>query len=169
MEEFKNISIRGRMAYLLSSFESLLLHYNYDKEAWSGVLEKLWTFTEVQYIDDWMYEIAEYMPNSILNDTMEDAEYITEKEFVHLYKLYSNSNQDVILFLKIIYECGTCEIYSKLCDYSPNTLKKIEQAIGIMKKNNVAIVSIEEFKRYSFSECGGWGENFENKKLSKFI
>ena len=27
MEEFKNISIRGRMAYLISSFENVLLHY----------------------------------------------------------------------------------------------------------------------------------------------
>ena len=26
-----------------------------------------------------MYELAEYMPNSILEDTMEDAEYITEE------------------------------------------------------------------------------------------
>ena len=27
MEELKNISIRGRMAYLISSFENVLLHY----------------------------------------------------------------------------------------------------------------------------------------------
>ena len=116
MEELKNISIRGRMAYLISSFENVLLHYNCNKEEWRWLLEKLWSYTKIQYIDDWMYELAEYMPNSILEDTMEDAEYITEEEFKYLHRLYSNSNQEIHLFLKIIFECGTCELYSKLCD-----------------------------------------------------
>ena len=107
MEELKNISIRGRMAYLISSFENVLLHYNCNKEEWRWLLEKLWSYTKIQYIDDWMYELAEYMPNSILEDTMEDAEYITE-EFKYLHRLYSNSNQEIHLFLKIIFECGTC-------------------------------------------------------------
>ena len=75
MEELKNISIRGRMAYLISSFENVLLHYNCNKEEWRWLLEKLWSYTKIQYIDDWMYELAEYMPNSILEDTMEDAEW----------------------------------------------------------------------------------------------
>ena len=111
------------------------LDYYKGKEFMSRVvLEKLWSYTKIQYIDDWMYELAEYMPNSILEDTMEDAEYITEEEFKYLHRLYSNSNQEIHLFLKIIFECGTCELYSKLCDYSINTLKKIEQAVDIMKK-----------------------------------
>lgn len=35
----KNISIRGRMAYLISSFENVLLHYNCNKEEWRWLLE----------------------------------------------------------------------------------------------------------------------------------
>ena len=53
MEELKNISIRGRMAYLISSFENVLLHYNCNKEEWRWLLEKLWSYTKIQYIDDW--------------------------------------------------------------------------------------------------------------------
>ena len=136
MEELKNISIRGRMAYLISSFENVLLHYNCNKEEWRWLLEKLWSYTKIQYIDDWMYELAEY---------------ITE-EFKYLHRLYSNSNQEIHLFLKIIFECGTCELYSKLCDYSINTLKKIEQAVDIMKKNNVDLVDIKPFEKYSFND-----------------
>lgn len=116
-----------------------------------------------------MYEIAEYMLNSILEDTMEDAEYITEKEFKYLYKLYSNSNQEILLFLKIIYEFGTCEAYSRLCDYSPNTIKILDTAIDILKSHNIDLVDIEPFEKYSFHECDEWGECFENKQLSKFI
>ena len=50
-----------------------------------------------------------------------------------------------------------------------NTLKKIEQAVDIMKKNNVDLVDIKPFEKYSFNECSGWGNCFENNKLSKFI
>ena len=157
------------MAYLISSFENVLLHYNCNKEEWRWLLEKLWSYTKIQYIDDWMYELAEYMPNSILEDAVEDAEYITEEEFKYLHRLYSNSNQEIHLFLNIIFECGTCELYSKLCDHSINTLKKIEQAVDIMKKNNVDLVDIKPFEKYSFNECRGWGNCFENNKLSKFI
>ena len=170
MESLKNISIRGRMAYLICLFENLLLHYNCNKEEWGWILEKLWSYTKLQYLDAWMYELAEYMPNSILEDTtMEDAEYITEKEYKYLYNLYSNSNQEILCFLKIIFECGTCELYSKLYDYSPDTLKKIEQAMDIIEKNNIDSVDVKSFEKYSFSECDGWGNCFENKQLSKFI
>lgn len=157
------------MAYLICLFEELLLYYNCNKDEWRWVLEKLWTYTNIQYLDDWMYELAEYMPNSILEDTMDDAEYITEKEFEYLYKLYSKSEQEIHEFLNIIYECGTCELYSKLYDYSPDTLKWLEQAINILNKNNIDLVDIKPFERYLFSECDGWGICFENKQLSNFI
>ena len=79
MEELKNISIRGRMAYLIRSFENVLLHYNCNKEEWRWLLEKLWSYTKIQYIDDWMYELAEYMPNSILEDTMRMRNILQKK------------------------------------------------------------------------------------------
>lgn len=37
-----------------------------------------------------------------------------------------------------------------------------------MKKNNVDLVDIKPFEKYSFNECSGWGNCFENNKLSKF-
>lgn len=169
MEDFKNISIRGRMAYLICSFEKLLLYYNCDIDEWRWILEKLWTYTNIKYLDDWMYETAEYMPNSILNDSMDDVEYITEDIFKYLYKVYSKSNQEIHLFLNIIYECGTCELYSRLCDFSPITLEKLEEAVDILKMNNIDLVDVNPFKKYSFNECGGWGICFEGKQMSKII
>ena len=169
MEEFENISIRGRMAYLLCSFENLLLHFGCNKEEWKFVLEKLWTYTTIEYLDDWMYEIAEYMPNSILTDTMEDAEYITKSEFSKLYRLYINTNKEIKLFLENIFECGTCELYSRLCDNSPITLNLIEQAINILKRNEINLVNISIFKKYTYKECSGWGNCFEGRQLSKIV
>lgn len=167
--DIKNISIRGRMAYLICLFEKLLVYYNCDKGEWRRLLEKLWAYTNIRYLDDWMYELAEYMPNSILEDTIDDVEYITKKEFEYLYKLYSKSEQEILVFLNIIYECGTCELYSKLYNHSPDTLKWLDQAIDILNKNNIDLVDIKPFEKYLFSECDGWGNCFEDKQLSKFI
>jgi len=169
MNKLKNVSIRGRVAYLICSFERLLLHYNCEKEEWRSVLEKLWTFTTVEYLDDWLYELAEYMPNSIFEDTMEDAEYITEEEFDDLYALYSKTSQEILLFLEIIFKCGNCELYTKLYDYSPNTLKKIEEGIEILNANKIDLVDVKAFEKYSFDESDGWGECFDGKELSVFI
>lgn len=169
MEVLKYISIRGRVAYLLCLFENVLLHYNCNTEEWRWMLEKLWSYTTIKYLDDWMYELSEYMPNSVLEDTIDDAEYITESEYKDLYNLYSNSNQEILCFLQIIFECGTCELYSKIYDYSLNTSKKIKQANDIIKKNNINSVDIACFEKYLFSECDGWGICFENTHLSKLI
>lgn len=93
-------------------------------------IKKIWSYTKVQYLDDRMYELAEYMPNSIL----EDAEYITEKEFKHLYKLYSNSNQEILLFLKIIFECGTCDSLFEITFWTIKTLI-LSSASDLLDKN----------------------------------
>lgn len=169
MDKFKDVSIRARVAYLICSFERLLLHYNCKKEEWRGVLEKLWTFTTVEYLDDWLYELAEYMPNSILEDTMEDAEYITEDEFNGLYDLYSKTNQEILLFMEIIFKCGKCELYTKIYDYSPDTLKMIEEGIRILNACKIDLVDVNAFEKYSFDESDGWGECFEGKEFSVFI
>lgn len=169
MEVLKSISIRGRVAYLICLFEQLLLYHNCEKEKWINILQKLWSYTTVQYLDDWLYEFAEYLPNSVLEDTMEDAEYITEDEFNYLYHLYSKTSQDILLFLEIIFECGTCELYSKLYDDSPRTLMKVKEGIDILNMNGIALVDVNLFTKFSFDKCGGWGERFEGKNFSVFL
>lgn len=169
MEQFKDISIRGRVAYLICSYEKLLLYFNYDKNDWTSLLEKLWSYTSIQYIDEWMYELAEYMPNSILNDTFDGCEYIVEDDFYRLRDLYRQTNNDVLHFLDLIYQCATLEIYSKICDYSPLTIDIIQVAEDILVNNNISLVDVHSFRTYSFRYCNGWGEPFNGKQLSLFI
>lgn len=169
IEIIKNISIRGRVAYLICLFERLLLYYKCDKEEWKIVLEKLWAYTDAEYLDEWIYEFAEYLPDSILEDTMDDAEYITENDFYFLNKVYSKTAQDVLLFLRIIFNCASDEIYSTIYDDSPYTLKRVCEGIRILKTHRINIVSIEPFRKYSFKDLKGWGERFDGKSLSIFL
>lgn len=166
MNLLEKISIRGRMAYAICLFERLLLYYKYDEQDWLGILEKLWMYTSVKYLDDWMYEFAEWLPDSILEDALDDFEFITKEEYEHLYKLYNKSCLEIRLFIKIMFELGSIDLYSKLTDNSPNTLKKLEEAMDIFKTNNINIISSEPFRKYSFEERNGWGERFDGRSLS---
>lgn len=49
---------------------------------------------------------------------------------------------------------------------SPNTLKKLQEAIDIYEANNINIIFIEPFRKYSFQERNGWGERFDGRSLS---
>ena len=137
MYEFQKISIRGRMAYLVCSFKKLLIYYNCDIADWNIILDKLWKYTSVEFVDDWMYEMAEYLPNSIMEDEYKDVEYITEEEFFICKRLYSNVADDIKDMLQIIFELGTCEIYGKLINNSVNTLEKLNEGLLLLKKNNI--------------------------------
>ena len=165
MHAFKNISIRGRMAYLLCSFKKLLKYYNCSIDDWKIILEKLWKFTSVKYFDDWMYEIAEYLPNSIMEDSLEDVEYISEEEVVFCKQLYSNVADDIKEMIQIIFELGSCEIYGRITNSSNSTLEKLEEGVSLLKKNNITLIDVEPFKKYEFCENNGWGYPFDGKEL----
>lgn len=169
MEEFTEISLRGRMAYVLCLFERLLIYYNCKKEDWSWILEKFWKYTYIKYFDDWFYEVAEFLPENILEDKPEDFEYITENEYMILKKLYCKNPIEINQMMSLIFDLGTMESYSTLLNNSPNTLLIIQEAIDILQIKGIEPVSSEHFRQYQYSECNGWGKKFDGRKLSEFF
>ena len=169
MQEFQKISIRGRMAYILCLFERLLVYYKCTKEEWNWILEKLWEFTNIEYVDDWMYEIAEILPNSVMNDEPDELEFLTEEEFYRLKKIYVNNSEYINKMMEIVFELGTVEIYSRIVDYSPSTLSKLQEGISILQNLGIQRISVERFKQYHYEEANGWGRKFDGKELSIFL
>lgn len=166
-EKFKNISIKGRVAYGISCLERALICYSCTLKNWEWVLEKIWEFTSIEYLDDWFYEMAEFLPDSLLEDNEyipEEFEYITEKQFYILLELYQKeSNQVINQIFNLIFEMGTFDLYSRLENYSPNTLICLEKINNIMVLNNIELPSVANFIRYSYYENKGWGNSFEGK------
>lgn len=157
------------MAYLLCLFERLLIHFKCDKEQWKWILERFWQYTEYQYLDEWMYEIAEFLPNNILSDPYDAFEFITEEEYYLLKTLYQKNCTDINLMMNIIFDMGTSELYSRLENNSPYTLMKLQEAIKIVVKNNILLICPGIFEEYSFSQENGWGKCFNGKKWSLFL
>ena len=169
MKGLEKISIRGRMAYLLCLFEKLLIHFQCSKEKWNWILEKLWQYTEIQYLDEWMYEIAEFLPENILTDPFEAFEFISENEYQLLKETYKGNCTDINLMMSIIFDLGTTELYSKLEDNSPFTLSKLQDAENILNRNGIQLINIQPFEQYLYSKENGWGKCFNGKKFSVFL
>ena len=169
MKEFEKISIRGRMAYLLCMLEKLLLYYGCKKDEWSWVMKKFWNYTSVQYFDDWIYEISEYMPENIKSDEFEEFEEITFDEYIRLKKLYENLPEDISNMMNIIFEFASTVAYTRFLDNNPSTIKRLEKGMEILQKNKIDIVDYRQFEKYRFTEEEGWGKQFDGGELSMFF
>lgn len=65
-EDLKNISLRGRVAFGIRCFENALLALQYNVSQWRIVLDYLWSFTNIDFLDDWSGLIAEIIPENLL-------------------------------------------------------------------------------------------------------
>ena len=168
---FKDISIRGRVAYCISCFENVLLYYGCDKEKWKFVLEQLWSFMNVEYVDDWFYQTAEILPECILEDKYDEDpyEFIDKRMFYELYQLYDSSCEVIKKIIRLIFELGSRELYGRIQGYSESTIEILEKVIQLCKKESIQLPDIADYKKYSFSVKNGWGEKFEGRKLSKIL
>lgn len=172
-KEFKNISVKGRVAYGIRCLEQTLIYYNCSLENWKWIIEKIWGYTSVVYLDDWFYEIAEFMPDSILDDKdcyPEDCEYLSEEQFYRLVRTYSEDSNPVInRIIRLIFEMGTSDLYSKLEGCAQNSLDCLNKIMCIMVQENIELPSSTPFSNYSYKENNGWGESFDGKKSSLIL
>lgn len=105
-----------------------MIFYHCKNNVWIDVIKKLWDYTSIEYIDDWYYEMAEYIPDSLLETDYydkDDFEYLAETDFRTLKLCYKESNIVLSKIFRLIFEIGTLEIYGKLENYSVVTLKKL--------------------------------------------
>ncbi len=146
-----------------------MIFYHCKNNVWIDVIKKLWDYTSIEYIDDWYYEMAEYIPDSLLETDYydkDDFEYLAETDFRTLKLCYKESNIVLSKIFRLIFEIRTLEIYGKLENYSVVTLKKLLEIIELMKKEKIKLLDEKPFLRYKYSEYGGWGERFNGQEIS---
>ncbi|BAU29063.1 hypothetical protein DFP93_10387 [Aneurinibacillus soli] len=172
MEKFKHISFRGRVAYGISCFENALIALKYDLNDWRVVLNYLWEFTSIQYLDDWNDVAVELIPENLLEFKAyeeEEFERLSKDEFVYLYNLYQNIDESIDTLLRAIYDLGISHVYTVIEGYGESSLKNLERLINFMIINNFPLPDIEPFLKSSIEENRGWGNKFEGAKLSKIL
>jgi hypothetical protein len=67
MTNLEGFSIRTRVGYATFCLELILTSREVKRnETWNLLLDKLWTYTNCDWLDDWQGEIVEYIPDVIL-------------------------------------------------------------------------------------------------------
>ncbi|KAA8756747.1 hypothetical protein [Paenibacillus sp. UASWS1643] len=172
MEQFKYISLRGRVAYGISCFENIILTLKYDVNDWKLVLNYLWEFTSTQYLDDWNEVVVELIPENLLEfQTYEEHEFerLSKDEFLYLFKLYQYIDRSINTSIRDIYELGISHAYSVIEGYGENSLNSLQKIINFMNHSNFPLPDIQSFLIYSIKENRGWGDKFDGTKVSKII
>lgn len=170
--DFKNISLNGRVAFSISCFENTLLTLNYNINDWRIVLECLWEFTSIQYLDDWSDKVGEIIPDNLLEfKTYEehDFEYLDEKSFEYLYNLYQNIDEKIDDVMTAIYNIGNSHAYSVIVEYGQKSLDELEILINYMTINNITLPDIKSFEKFSIEENRGWGNKFDGRSISRIL
>jgi len=172
INNFKEISLNGRVSYSISCFENTLRFLNYNVNEWRIVLEHLWEFTSIKYLDDWSGMVAEIIPENLLEFKLyeeHEFEYLDEKNFKYLYQLYQNIDEKIDFVMTSIYDIGTSHAYSRIEEYGQNSLDELEILINYMKKNNVPLPDVSPFEKFSIEENKGWGNSFDGKNISSVL
>ncbi|GAB5415973.1 MAG: hypothetical protein Crog4KO_07540 [Crocinitomicaceae bacterium] len=168
MDDFKNISLRARIAYSILCLNNVIREKEADnnlEKDWQLILDKLWEITEIEFVDEWMYSVSCRIPSSILEDPFDSNEDITEREFIALKNLYSNSDSVTLEIIELVYNLGTIEMYGRIEDCSPRTLDILEEIVTKLKYNNIELPNLAQFKKYTMNN-NGWGVTFNRADLT---
>lgn len=168
----KNVSIRGRVSFAIRCFENTLLKLNYNVNEWKMVLEYLWQFTSIEYLDDWEQIMCEIIPGNLLEfRTYEehDFEILDEKQFRYLYDLYQNIDKKIDYIMSEIYNIVAHHSCSSIEGYGESSLDELYILINYMNNNSIPLPDIEPFEKFSISENRGWGNKFDGKSISRIL
>lgn len=156
------------MSFCINCFEEALIFLKCDVNKWMSVLEDLWTFTSIEFLDDWSGLIAEILPKCILefNDYNDNYEYIDEEKYHYLHALYQNIDARLEKIIDYIFHLGESHAYSVIINSGPESLNALQKLIDHMNKNSLPMPDIEKYKFFSINENKGWGNRFDGKTLS---
>lgn len=68
-----------------------------------------------------------------------------------------------------IYNIGTSHAYSIIIEYGKKSFDELATLIRFMIDDNLPLLDIEPFLKYSIEENKGWGNKFDGTVLSKII
>ena len=171
MNNFENVSVVGRVAYGIMCAEEYLIH-KYQNKNWKIVFNDFWKITNLELWDEWMDEIIEIIPEYLFefNDYMSsDFEFLTETKYDELKKIYDNTNDDVNIILKMVYELANSHAYSSISKNGKESLRQLEKIIIFLEDEGIAPPDTKDVQTHLFSERKGWGNPFDGTSLSKIL
>lgn len=177
MQEWKSISLTGRLCYLFMCIERYLV-FCYPDRDWTPVARKMWVWTE-GYWDEGLERYQHVVPEFLLefdnyketNEREFDGE-LSEQDYNTLVKLYegiTNGSEedeiDEVLMLPVDFN-NFCEGTSFSWSDKP-TIELIGKAQNILLRNGIDIPSIDMVSSFTIRQQE-WGDLLD-ERLSHLI
>lgn len=171
IEQFKNISLIGRIAYGIMCAEEYFIA-KYPQKDWSIVFKKYWEVTKLDFWDNWTDEVMEYIPEYLFefkDYKSSNFEYLTEEKYHKLVKLYQNVDNDVNIILKMVYHLANSHAYTSISGYGKESLYNLNDIILFLQQNAIELPNFKKVENFYFSYRNGWGNSFDGTYLSKIV
>lgn len=174
--KLENISLNGRLAYLIMCCESYLKSKHSDRD-WTFVSKTMWEVTNSEYWNLWTDKYVGFIPSVLYEypeyDKEDLEECFTEEEYALLKSLYTGltegkENDPNDEFAQIIRKpFDFCMAYegTDIGDGKSGYLL-IEEAEKILSDNEIPLPDYHKVEFSPFSEFDGWGKEFDGTHLS---
>lgn len=174
-EKLNQVSINGRMAYLIMCVEAYLVA-KYPYRDWSLVAQRLWRATDMNWADwsemysslipDVLFQYTEYDPESFVDS-------ISEEEYKQLKVLYSgitdgledDSSDELNRMLNLPFDMSMVYEGTVIGD-GTESIAIIKEAVSILNTNGIQPPDLDKVTFSSASERNGWGNDFDGSFLS---
>lgn len=169
---FDNISIRGRIAYVILCFENYI-KVKYSNVDMQPVLKKMWSVVDSSdYIDNSAYRYLEIVPECLFEKdhySSDVFEKLTEDEYDRFTKLLNADDTDLNAIMMSVYDIAMEYAYTNITDHGKETYEYLDRVIGILKENNIPLPEIDRVSMSKFSESDGWGHCLNPKNISVIL
>ncbi len=164
-QELQDISIRGKMAFMVKCFENYASS-KYPKLNWQQLFAYLRKVTSVEWIDDdWWYPLGEFLPEFIMGTDgydKEQYEYLSENDYIYYRNLFSKVKRDIVKLLSNIYDLLPIYLYGDIDDHGEEMNKVMCRIINDMTKSKTFVLpDINNYKFSMWKEQDGWGNRFD--------
>lgn len=165
--DFSNISMNGRMAYLILCIEKYLIT-KYPMKDWSELSKIMWNVTS-NYWDEWDYKYIEIIPEYLFAfKSFEDSDFecITKEEYSYFSELLRDLPEEVNKLLLAPHNLQEVYCYSDIPGKGEEASQIILDICTILQNSNIELPDVSSVTFSGFSEKSGWGEQFDGSKLS---
>jgi len=174
---FKEISMNGRMAYLIMCVEAFLVN-KYPNRNWTLIAEAMWNATSNNW-GDWPDYYSAFIPSVLFEYdkyNTELASSFSEEDYLNILALYDgitdgledDLSDEVSFMINLPYEMAMIYEGTTIGD-GEDSYEIIRTAENILSKNNIPFPDYEKLTFSSFEELNGWGNDFDGRYLSIII
>ena len=178
LENIKQVSIRGRYAYVLVCFEDLVYLLDLVSEQMKHLLNQFWAVVSTKMIGALEDMLIEYSPDVILEDyenfkrgviSMADIGLTSIQagdEFTERYTFLKSLPPPMPFLIHRLRDIATRELCAGLGQYSHNTYVETIEAIEVIDTvpgYNRPSLEIVNFSK--FNEDHGWGRPFSRTNI----